>query len=180
MKAHINTPYKLPCSIIALGAFDGVHQGHQAVIKLTVERSKLLGVPSVIYTFDPPPRVYFQGARLLTPLEEKLTRLEKLGVDHVIVVSFDQFYAQRSAHEFIGSLEKLNPFEIMVGDDFRFGHQRKGDITLLQNYFTVKVTEPIFCPRGNRISSTRIRQLISQGEFHYSSLLLGWPLEINS
>jgi riboflavin kinase / FMN adenylyltransferase len=180
METHINTTFTLHSSIIAIGAFDGVHQGHQAVIKQTVERSKVLGVPSVIYTFDPPPRVYFQGARLLTPLVEKLARLEKLGVDHVKIVSFDQFYAKRSAHEFIESLKKLNPYEIMVGDDFRFGHQRNGDIELLQKYFTVIVTEPVFCSSGNRISSTRIRQLLSQGEFHYSNLLLGWPIEVNS
>ncbi|MDF0726511.1 FAD synthetase family protein [Cytobacillus sp. S13-E01] len=176
MEAHFDTSLTLPCSNIAIGAFDGVHQGHQTVIKQVVERSKILQVPSLVYTFDPPPRVYFQGASILTPITEKLSKLEKLGVDHVIVASFNQLYAKRSANHFIGCLSKLNPIEIVVGEDFRFGKDRVGDITLLEQYFKVRVTQPVCCSMGNRISSTRIRQLISNGDIHLSNSLLGWPI----
>lgn len=175
METHLHTSYTLPGSIIAIGAFDGVHRGHQAVIKQAVQRSKQLKVPSMVYTFDPPPRVYFQGVRLLTPLVEKLAKLESLGVDHVSVSRFDQVYAIRSANEFIKDLTKLNPLEVMVGEDFRFGHNREGDINLLQKFFKVKVTKPVCCSNGKTISSTRIRQLISQGDRQLSDLLLGWP-----
>jgi riboflavin kinase/FMN adenylyltransferase len=176
MEVHLNTSLALPCSIIAIGAFDGVHQGHQAVIKQAVQRSKILGVPSLVYTFDPPPRVYFQGAHVLTPLDKKLAKLEKLGVDHVSVARFDQFYSMGSADKFIESLSMLNPLEIMVGGDFRFGKDRKGDITLLEEYFRVRVTSPICCSEGKPISSTRIRQLLSKGDINHSYSLLGWPL----
>ncbi|WP_442599761.1 FAD synthetase [Neobacillus sp. D3-1R] len=179
METHYNTSLTLPSSIVAIGAFDGVHRGHQTVIKQAVQRSKQLKVPSLIYTFDPPPRVYFQGVRVLTPLFEKLARLESLGVDHVFVTSFDQTYAKRSAYEFIESLSKLNPLEINVGEDFRFGFNREGDLNLLKQYFKVKVSKPVCCPNGKTISSTRIRQLISQGDRHLSNLLLGWPSNEN-
>ncbi len=176
MEAHYNTSLTLPCSIIAIGAFDGVHQGHQTVIKQAIERSKMLNAPSLVYTFDPPPRVYFQGAQTLTTIEEKIAKFEKLRVDHVMIARFDQLYAKRSAYDFIDHLAKLNPLEIMVGGDFRFGKDRKGDIKLLEKYFNVQVTQPVCCSKGNPISSTRIRQLISKGEINLSNSLLGWPL----
>jgi riboflavin kinase / FMN adenylyltransferase len=176
MKAHVYTPLELPNSIVAIGAFDGVHRGHQAVIRHAVQRARKLRVPSVVYTFDPPPRVFFQGVRMLTSVEEKLTKIEKLGVRNAIVAGFDDSYASRSPFEFIETLTRLNPLEIMVGSDFRFGKDRIGDIGLLEKYFRVRVTKPVCCPKGNPISSTRIRQLIAEGETSLSKTLLGWPV----
>jgi riboflavin kinase / FMN adenylyltransferase len=173
LKTHYDTSITLPSSIVAIGAFDGVHKGHQAVVKETVAKANLLGVESVIYTFDPPPRVFFQGASMLTTIAEKVSKLEKLGVDHVIVAKFDEVYATKSADEFIETLEKLHPQEIVVGDDFKFGKGRVGNIALLKNYFNVQVTDTIFCSNGERVSSTRIRELISRGHLQYSSMLLG-------
>ncbi|PAE26581.1 FAD synthetase family protein [Bacillus sp. 7894-2] len=175
METHIYSSLALPCSVIAVGAFDGVHRGHQEVIKQAVKRGKFLNAPSLVYTFDPPPRVYFQGAYMLSSIQEKLPKLEVLGVDKVVIARFDHVYAQASAEEFIETLSKLNPLEIIVGEDFRFGRNRDGDIHLLQKYFTVRVIEPVCCSSGNRISSTRIRQLLSRGEVQSSHSLLGWP-----
>lgn len=175
MESHLYTSLTLPCSVIAIGAFDGVHRGHQAVIRQAVQRGKQLNAPSLVYTFDPPPRVYFQGARLLTSIHEKVTKLEKLGVDHVMFARFDQIYAQSSAYEFIKTLSRLNPLEVIVGEDFRFGKNREGDITLLNKHFHVRQIEPVCCSSGNPISSTRIRQLLSIGETQISNSLLGWP-----
>ncbi|MFD1737421.1 FAD synthetase [Bacillus salitolerans] len=176
MESHFNTSLTLKNSIIAIGAFDGVHLGHQAVIKAIVERSKLLKVPAIVYTFDPPPRVYFHGVHHLTSIHEKLAKLEMLGVQHVIVDSFDKAYSNRSAYEFIDDLMKLNPMEILVGQDFRFGYGRYGDIQLLRQYFTVRIAESVCCSNGARISSTRIRALISKGDLQLSQSLLGWPI----
>ncbi|CAM3675454.1 FAD synthetase family protein [Mesobacillus zeae] len=173
MKAHVYTSVEMPCSIIAIGAFDGVHKGHQEVIKQAVQRSKKRKVPSVVYTFDPPPLVFFQGARMLTSIEEKLEKIEKLGVDHVVVARFDHLFAKRNAYRFIDTLRKLNPAEIIVGEDFRFGKDRLGDIALLEKYFRIQVTMPVCCSNGNPISSTRIRQLISEGETTLSNAFLG-------
>lgn len=171
----MNTSLTLPSSVVAIGAFDGVHQGHQAIIRQVVKRSKAQNVPSLVYTFDPPPRVYFQGAQMLTSIEEKLEKLEKLGVDHVIVASFNELYAKRSAGHFINLLAKLNPLEIIVGEDFKFGKNRTGDIALLERFFKVELTQTICCPKGTRISSSRIRQLIASGDMNLSNRLLGWP-----
>ncbi|KON88726.1 FAD synthetase [Sporosarcina globispora] len=175
MEAHIYSSLTLPCSVIAIGAFDGVHRGHQEVIKQAVKRGEFLNAPSLVYTFDPPPRVYFQGAHMLSSIHEKLPKLENLGVDHVVFAHFDHVYAQLSAGDFINTLSKLNPLEIIVGEDFRFGKNREGDIHLLKKYFPVRVIEPVCCSIGNRISSTRIRQLLSKGEVQSSNSLLGWP-----
>lgn len=176
METHVDESLTLPGSVIAIGAFDGVHQGHQAVIKEAVKKARSLGVPSVVYTFDPPPRNCFQGARILTPVSQKLVRLEQLGIDHVVIARFDKLYASRHPLDFICYLKKLNPLEIMVGEDFRFGSNREGDINLLAQYFRVRIAKSVCCSKGMLISSTRIRELISQGDIKQSYTLLGWPL----
>ncbi len=175
MEAHIYSSLELPRSIVAIGAFDGVHRGHQTVIRQAVQRGRKLKIPSVVFTFDPPPRVFFQGARILTTVDEKLAKIAKLGAKHTVVHRFDEVYASRSAYEFIDCLAKLNPAEIMIGGDFRFGKDRLGDVSLLEKYFKVSVTKPVCCSQGSVISSSRIRQLISEGETHLSNALLGWP-----
>lgn len=111
MRVHPANTLTLPASVIAIGAFDGVHRGHQKLIGEMVKRSKDLGVPSVVYTFDPPPRAYFEGARILTPIQEKLRRLFELQVDHVVVANFGAAYIARSAADFIRELANLHPVE---------------------------------------------------------------------
>jgi riboflavin kinase/FMN adenylyltransferase len=164
---------KLEGSVIAIGAFDGVHKGHQAVITQAVEKSRFNQVPSIVYTFDPPPRNYFKGVQILTTIQEKVSRIAKLGVDYIIVASFDEWYATRPPEDFISELSKLNPLEITVGADFHFGKNRDGDVHLLEKYFHINITPPVYCKGGELISSTRIRQLISDGDFRQSYTLLG-------
>src|SRR5699024_478031 len=154
----------LEAAVVAIGAFDGVHKGHQEVIKETVRKSKALNVPSVIYTFDIPPRAYFQGAHILSNQDEKMEKLRTLGVDHTIIATFDAEYLNRSANSFIDELKKMHPLQIIVGEDFRFGHKRAGDIHLLKRHFAVKTINPVVCENGERISSTRIRKLINDGK----------------
>lgn len=112
---------QLPGSVVTIGAFDGVHRGHQALIRHAVERTDRLGVPSVAYTFDPPPKAFLHGAPILTPLPEKVRRLEALGLDHAVVALFDEDYAARSAEHFLEEVAALNPVEVWVGPSFRFG-----------------------------------------------------------
>lgn len=139
-----------------------------------VRNSRAEGVPSVAYTFYPPPRAYFQGAKILTKPDEKSELLKGLGVDHVVMATFDEDYLKRSADDFIKELSKMNPTKIMVGEDFRFGNKRAGDIDLLREHFPVQSIHPICCPNGERISSTRIRELILQGKPDQALPLLGW------
>ncbi|WP_085505370.1 FAD synthetase family protein [Thalassobacillus devorans] len=174
MRAHDNRTPDLPGAVVAIGAFDGVHRGHQKVILQAVQRSKELMVPSLVYTFDPPPRSYFQGAKVLTTVEEKISRIVTLGVDHIVVANFDQSYINRSADSFIEELTRVSPKEINVGRDFRFGKNRTGDVTKLSKHFQVSLTETVRCAGGVTISSTRIRKLLLQGKHHEAALLLGW------
>lgn len=164
MKIHRSEELSLEAAVIAIGAFDGVHKGHQQVIRQTIRQSKSLNVPSVIYTFDIPPRAYFQGAHILSNIDEKMEKFRTLGVDHTIIATFNAEYLNRSAISFINELKKLNPLQVIVGEDFRFGHKRAGDVHLLRQYFNVKTISPICCANGERISSTRIRKLILEGK----------------
>ncbi|MCM3617570.1 FAD synthetase family protein [Sutcliffiella horikoshii] len=176
MLIHGAGKVSLPRSIVTIGAFDGVHRGHQTLIKGIAQRGRMLKVPSVVYTFDPPPRAFFQNARTLSPIHEKIRRMQVLGLDHCIVAAFNQDFLQQTAYQFIDELQQLNPVEIVVGKDFRFGRNRTGDITLLKECFKVRVIEPVFCSKGKVISSTRIRELVGRGENQQAFSLLGWPV----
>lgn len=172
MQVHHSHNLKLEGSAMAIGAFDGIHKGHQEVIRCTVERAAKLSVPSVIYTFSPSPRVYFQQARILLPYEEKIEKIRELGVDYVVVAKFNREYLNRSAFSFICELKNMNPRHIIVGEDFKFGYKRAGDVNMLRDYFKVETIRPVCCADGERISSTRIRQLISEGKMEQAIPLL--------
>jgi riboflavin kinase/FMN adenylyltransferase len=171
---HPAETLSLPGSVITAGAFDEVHRGHQALIRKVVERAAELGAPSVAYTFDPPPRAYFQDAPVLTPLPEKVHRLESLGLDHAVVAVFDDAYAARSAQDFLEELADLNPVEVWAGPDFRFGHVEEGDVDTLGARFTTRVIEPLRCWEGKVISSSRARALLAQDDVDKARHLLGW------
>ncbi|MGG1396573.1 FAD synthetase [Bacillus salipaludis] len=174
MKIHQTEGLKLNGSVIAIGAFDGVHRGHQSVLREMVKDSQVEGLPSVVYTFYPPPRSYFQGAKILTSPEKKIQLIKSLGVEHVVLAQFNEKYLQRTADDFLEELSLLNPAKIFVGDDFRFGHKRSGDVQLLKEHFPVQSINPICSTDGERISSTRIRELILQGKQEQAVPLLGW------
>ena len=174
MKVHQTNHLQLSESVVAIGAFDGVHRGHQAVLREMVRKSRYEGISSVVYTFYPPPKSYFQGVQILTKPIKKIQLIKDLGVDHLVLVNFNEEYLQRTAHDFIEELSLMNPKGIFVGGDFRFGHQRAGDVQLLKEHFQVEPIHPICGPDGKRISSSRIRQLIRQGKQEKAVALLGW------
>jgi len=165
---------RLSRSAVAIGAFDGVHLGHQKLINRMVRSSMELGVPSVVYTFDPPPKVYFGVARPLTCLEEKLDRISALGVDHIVVASFTDAFRRRTAEDFIGDLARLGPEIVWVGSDFRFGACKMGTPTLLGRYFDTQVFAQQCTCTGSPISSTLIRALRDAGDRNGAEELLGW------
>lgn len=162
---------ELDASVVAIGAFDGVHKGHQKVIGSAVASAARMGCPSVVYTFDTPPKAYFAGAQVLTSVEEKLRKIEMLGASCAIVAKFDRDYAARSAEVFMDELALLNPSEIWVGADFRFGAKSAGDVTLLSTRFNVRVLDAVCCDKGEVISSTRIRHLLGHDPGTASQLL---------
>lgn len=175
MQIHPPRTLQLPASVLTIGALDGVHLGHQDLIRQARERAEILGVPLVVYTFDPPPKVYFQHAIFLTSLPEKLRRLKFLGVDHVIIAPFNADYVTRGVRIFLDELKELNPAEIWEGSDFRFGSNRDGDINTLREHFAVHVVDPVHCHLGKVISSSRIRTLLIQDKTEEAAELLGWP-----
>lgn len=154
-----NDLLQLNNSILVIGAFDGVHLGHQSLINYAKLESVEKSMPLVIYTFNPPPKVYFKKQKQIISLKEKVQRFSMLNVDYVKIVDFNNFYASNSTEEFISEIAELNPHNIYVGKNFRFGANRTGDINTLQKQFNTKCLDLICCDQGEVISSTRIRKL---------------------
>jgi riboflavin kinase / FMN adenylyltransferase len=172
----------LSASVVTIGSFDGVHKGHQALVAHVGSRAHSIGVASIVYTFSTPPKAALGLAQQLTTLDEKLRRLSHFGVDFILVADFTSEYAGRTERHFIDELGKLNPREIWVGGDFRFGKGRTGDIHMLGRYFDVHVLGEVVCAKGDRISSTRLRSLLMQGRYVEAAELHGWhdnPLRID-
>ncbi|MET3322289.1 FAD synthetase family protein [Peribacillus butanolivorans] len=179
MQVHTDRALQLSKSVLTIGALDGVHRGHQALICHARKHANLLGVPLVVYTFDPPPKVYFKNAMQLTQLAEKIVRLKFLGVDHVIVAPFNANYVARGVNVFLNELSNINPLEVYEGSDFKFGKNREGDINTLRERFSVNILDPVRCSKGIIISSSRIRNLIMQDRLLQAEQLLGWTVSSN-
>jgi riboflavin kinase / FMN adenylyltransferase len=174
IRVHAARGFRLSGCVVTIGAFDGVHRGHRQLVQATVASARRQGLPAVIYTFDPPPKVFFSRARALISLEEKIGRLGALEPDHIVVAAFDDACRRRTAMEFIAELGMLNPRLIWVGDDFRFGAGQVGDISLLTRYFAVQTLGPVQCEGGQVISSSRIRRLLDGGDLPAAEALQGW------
>lgn len=173
---------------VTIGAFDGVHLGHQAVIEETRERAARLGCASVVVTFDRHPASIVRpesAPRLLTTLDQKLELLQGTGVDVVFVVCFDEERARESAEDFVNEVlvKRLNARAVVVGHDFHFGHGRRGDVPLLsgmgrEHGFDVIGLRLTAAEGEEPISSTRIRKLVSSGEVEAAARMLGRPHEV--
>lgn len=174
MQIHQSNSLQLPECVLTIGALDGLHKGHQTLIHHAKRRAEKVGVPLVVYTFDPPPKVFFQHAMLLTPVDEKLAMLERMGVDYAVIAPFNAKFMTQSTSAFIEELAKLNPREIFEGHDFRFGRNREGDINTLRKQFTVSLLDPVRCEEGKIISSTRVRNLFAQDKTEEAYNLLNW------
>lgn len=174
-------PFKNGC-VLSIGNFDGLHLGHRAVIRKLVERGKVLGLPVVIMFFEPQPLEYFLGdnapSRLMR-LREKVIEMAKLPVDNLLIVRFNQNFANRDAEQFIEHIliKTLNVKHLVIGDDFHFGKARRGNFGMLKekgrlNGFTVEDTGS-FQLGGLRISSTLIRDALVAGDLKGAEKLLG-------
>jgi riboflavin kinase/FMN adenylyltransferase len=169
---------------VTIGNFDGVHLGHQAVLHMVKERATRCGGTVVVLTFDPHPlRVLAPevALRFLTDPEDKLELLAAAGVDVVVRLPFTPDFAAQSPEEFIVSIlhEGLGASELYVGENFRFGRQRQGTIATLKEAsrrlgFTVHAITPVLV-EGQAVSSTRIRDLVQEGNVAEAAVLLGRP-----
>jgi riboflavin kinase/FMN adenylyltransferase len=157
---------------VAIGTFDGVHRGHQAVL----EAARASGLRSTVLTFEPHPRLVLgYDVQLLSTLERRLQLLEAAGVDEALVVAFTPELSRLEPGEFVGQvLEPIGTRAIFVGEDFRFGAGRRGDVDLLRRLgFDVR---PV--PLVASASSSRIRALLGEGDVIGAAHLLGRPFEL--
>ena len=182
-----------PACALTIGNFDGVHRGHQAMLALLNNEAAHRGVPSCVMTFEPHPRDYFAGAlkkpelapaRIAT-LRDKLTELERCGVQQVVVLPFDGRLASQSPDAFINDvlLRGLGVRYVLVGDDFRFGAKRAGDYAMLDaagarlGFDVARMNS--YEVRGLRVSSSAVREALALGQMDKVAALLGRPYGIS-
>ena len=185
---------------VTIGNFDGVHRGHQAMLALLNSEARHRGVPSCVLTFEPHPRDHFAAlaaragkpdaapARIAT-LRDKLTELQRCGVDHVVVQRFDAAFAAMSPQDFIGDVLQagLNARYVLVGDDFTFGAKRAGTYALLDAAGAASAGSAGFDVarlnsyevHGLRVSSSAVRQALAAGDMARVEALLGRPYSIS-
>jgi len=182
-------PPPLKGGVLVLGNFDGLHRGHQEVIGRAKEIAKSRGVASAVMTFEPHPRVFFnpdQEPFRLCPFRMKARLMESLGIDYLYVQTFDLEFSKRSAENFVEEVlvGGLNISHVVVGYDYVFGYQRKGNVELLRSLstkfgFEVTAIEKITLEQGHRFSSTNVRNLLKEGKCESAAALLGryWEIE---
>lgn len=169
-------------SVVCIGAFDGLHRGHQALVGHALARASLLGLPAVALSFEPLPREYFcrgeMPARLSLP-REKFEGLRSKGLDTIGLLRFDGMLSSMSPEQFVQQIliDRVGAREVWVGPDFRFGRQRSGDLASLQELgrvhgFSAGQIDPVHVD-GERVSSSRLRAQLAAGDLSGAALGLG-------
>jgi riboflavin kinase/FMN adenylyltransferase len=171
-------------TVLTLGVFDGLHLGHQLIMRTVVERARTLGAVPTVITFDPHPRAVLHpesAPPLLQTLDQKVEGFGVLGIEQTIVVRFTPEFAMIPAEDFLRDVvkERLHAKEVYLGRGFAFGHNREGNIELLRRvskelgFFADEVPEVRF--RNQRVSSSAIRELLKDGKVNLARRLLGRP-----
>ncbi|KAF1696091.1 bifunctional riboflavin kinase/FAD synthetase [Pseudoxanthomonas koreensis] len=174
-------------SVVCIGAFDGLHLGHRALVRHAVARAQALGLPAVALSFEPLPREFFARGnpppRLTLP-RDRIEGLFGLGLDQLGLLRFGAALAAVRARDFARRVRagRLGAREVWIGPEFRFGNRRGGDLALLQAMgeelgFAAGEIEPVHVG-GERVSSTRIREALRAGDFVQAAALLGRPYTI--
>ncbi|TDQ77262.1 bifunctional riboflavin kinase/FAD synthetase [Sphingobacterium yanglingense] len=175
-------------AIVTIGTFDGVHIGHQKILKKLVNCAKELGGESVLLTFFPHPRLIInpddEGLRLINDIEEKTHQLALAGIDHLIITPFTRDFSNQSAEEYIRNVlvNKLGTKSIILGYDHHFGKDRKGSIKDLIHFSTIFDFQVQEIPKQDiddvAVSSTRIRESLIKGDIATANKYLGYPFEL--
>jgi riboflavin kinase/FMN adenylyltransferase len=171
-------------TVLTLGVFDGLHLGHQLVMRTVVERARAVGEVPTVITFDPHPRAVLHpesAPPLLQTLDQKVEAFGVLGIEQTIVIRFTEEFSQIRAEDFLRDVvkERLQAKEVYLGRGFAFGHNREGHIELLRRvsgelgFFADEVVEVQL--RGLRVSSSRIRALLAEGKVNLARRMLGRP-----
>lgn len=173
-------------SVVTVGAFDGLHLGHQALLARVRERASALGCAPAAVSFEPLPRAFFARHELprLASRREKVAGLLEAGIERVLMLRFNAALAAMSAEDFVRRVlvDRLAAREVHVGANFRFGHQRRGDFDMLKRMGTELGFEAVKMPPvlldGERVSSSAIRASLGEGDFAAAERLLGRPFAI--
>jgi riboflavin kinase / FMN adenylyltransferase len=159
-------------SIVAIGSFDGLHLGHRALFERLIQLAAEHHLPSVVFTFDQPTRVLLEGSKFLYSLSEKLEILHSFGVSEVIAVPFTKEFSSRAPVAFLADIAALNPKNIVVGYDFRFGNQRMGGIDDLQTVAPVTALE-MQTLHGTAVHASLIRTALENHQIQSANAMLG-------
>jgi len=176
-------------TVLTLGVFDGLHLGHQLIMKTVVERARAVGAVPTVNTFDPHPRAVLHpesAPPLLQTFDQKIEAFGVLGIEQTIVLRFTQEFASVRAHQFLRDvvMERLHAKEVYLGKGFAFGHDREGNIELLRRmggelgFVAGEVPEVKL--RGRRVSSSKIRELLTQGHVNLARRMLGRPYGVEA
>ena len=175
-------------SVASIGNFDGMHRGHQAVLKDLAAKARSLGLPAAVVLFEPMPQEYFtpqQAPARLTRFGEKWPLLAAAGIERVLCLRFGPELAEMPPEEFIDRVlvRGLGVRHLSLGDDFRFGRERRGDFALLQETGLDQGFEVTHAPTlrlaDERVSSSRIRELLAEGDMAGAAALLGRPYALS-
>lgn len=174
--------------VATIGAFDGVHLGHQAVMNHLKSKAAELNLPSTVIVFEPLPREYFSPikapARIMS-FREKFQAMSQLGVDRLLRIRFNEALREMSAKRFVEDVfvAGLGVRYVVLGDDFRFGNDRQGDVRFIQQQGEIHGYDAGPTPtqewQGDRVSSTRIRQALEAADFDRAETMLGRPYTIS-
>ena len=179
----INDFEQVPHAVVTIGTFDGVHRGHQEILRNMVNRAKEIGGESVVVTFYPHPRQVLShdsGIRFISTQEEKIAHLEALGIDNLIIIKFTKEFAAIPSEDFIKDylVKNIQPAVLIIGYDHHFGKGRTGDFGMLyelgsQYHFKVeKIQEQDV--DNVAVSSTKIRHYLENGDIKHANMLLGY------
>ncbi len=168
-------------SVVCIGAFDGVHRGHRYVLDHVCRRAAELNLDPAAISFEPVPREFFArgGLARLSSARDKIEQLFDAGMSRLLMLRFNAALASMSAEDFVKHVlvDRLGAREVLVGQDFRFGHARRGDVALLQRLgaehgFVARELSPL-AAQGERVSSSAIRELLAHSRFGAAAALLG-------
>ncbi len=174
--------------VLTIGNFDGLHQGHQAVIQVLHQQAQRLNLPSCVILFEPHPQEFFLKEKApprLMRLREKIKAFQNLSIDRILCLSFNKRLAEMEAEIFAKKIlvDCLDIRVLIVGDDFRFGKGRQGDFSLLKNlgekYNFEVFSTPTRLFDGKRIGSSRVRNALKEANFDLAARLLTWPFTLS-
>ena len=176
-------------TVLTLGVFDGLHLGHQLIMSTVVERARAIGAVPTVITFDPHPRAVLHpesAPPLLQTFDQKIEAFGVLGIEQTIVLRFTPEFASVRAHEFLREVvtERLHARQVYLGKGFAFGHNREGNIDLLRRlggelgFVAGEVPEVKL--RGRRVSSSKIRELLTRGQVNLARRMLGRPYGVEA